>query len=160
MDLLSTQLERNMARNLLLSFSQYSACLTAGCLPSDSQWRENLLNLYARISLCRTINRSLDYVACLTRLRNYGLGCQVNVLLARGDLSHRSPSVQDRASSSLSRCLTLANNFCDLIYYPAECLAWLCEGNVFGPNRSSRPFRLVSLSCWVANLFISIVGYA
>ena len=160
MDLLSTQLERNSARNLLLSFSQYSACLTAGCLRNDSQWRENLMNLYARISLCRTINRSVDYVSCLTRLRSYGLGYQVTVLLVYGDLTHRHRSVQDRASSSVTRCLTLANNFCDLLYYPAECLAWLCEGNVFGPNRSSRPFRLVSLGCWLANIFISIIGYA
>lgn len=35
------------------------------------------MNLYARISLCRTINRSLDYAACLSRVRKYGLGRHV-----------------------------------------------------------------------------------
>ncbi|CAF0919856.1 unnamed protein product [Adineta steineri] len=140
MDLLASQLELNSSRNLFLCFSQYSACLTAGCLPTNSKWRENLLNLYARISLCRTINRSLDYFACLSRIRKYGLG------------------QNDLASPRLTRLLTLTNSLCDLIYYPAECIAWLCEANVFGANRSSRPFRLLSLACWLSNIIISIIG--
>jgi len=53
----------------------------------------------------------------------------------------------------------VASSLCDLIYYPSECIAWLYEGNVFGPNRSSRPFRLVSLMCWLSNIIISIIGY-
>lgn len=81
MDLLATQFELNSSRNTFLCFSQYSACLTAGCLPENSKWRENLLNLYARISLCRTVNRSLDYFACLSRIRKYGLGQNVGFLL-------------------------------------------------------------------------------
>jgi len=74
MDSLAAQFELNSTRNIFLSLSQYSVCLTAGCLPENSKWRENLLNLYARISLCRTVNRSLDYFACLSRIRKYGLG--------------------------------------------------------------------------------------
>lgn len=80
MDLLATQFELNSTRNLFLSLSQYSACLTAGCLPTNSKWRENIMNLYARISLCRTINRSLDYFACLSRVRKYGLGQKVMIV--------------------------------------------------------------------------------
>jgi len=53
----------------------------------------------------------------------------------------------------------MASNLCDLIYYPTESIAWLYEANVFGPNRSSRPFRLVSLMCWLSNIIISIIGY-
>ena len=78
MDLLATQFELNSARNIFLCLSQYGTCLTAGCLPESNKWRENLINLYARISLCRTINRSLDYFACLSRVRKYGLGRHVN----------------------------------------------------------------------------------
>jgi hypothetical protein len=77
MDLLATQFELNSTRNIFLSLSQYSTCLTAGCLPEKSKLRENLMNLYARISLCRTINRSLDYFACLSRVRKYGFGQNV-----------------------------------------------------------------------------------
>lgn len=80
MDLLATQFELNSTRNIFLCLSQYSACLTAGCLPENSKWRENLMNLYARISLCRTVNRSLDYISCLSRVRKYGLGQQVVVI--------------------------------------------------------------------------------
>ena len=80
MDSLATQLELNSMRNMLLSFSQYSACLTAGCLPADNKWRENLMNLYARLSLCRTVNRSLDYFSCLSRVRKYGFGQNVIVI--------------------------------------------------------------------------------
>ena len=40
------------------------------------------MNLYARISLCRTINRSLDYAACLSRVRKYGLGQNVMIFFA------------------------------------------------------------------------------
>ncbi|UJR27492.1 hypothetical protein I4U23_008776 [Adineta vaga] len=58
----------------------------------------------------------------------------------------------------ITRLLTLVNSLCDLIYYPAECIAWLCEANVFGSNRSSRPFRLVSLICWLTNILVSIIG--
>jgi hypothetical protein len=74
MDSLAAQFELNSTRNIFLCLSQYSVCLTAGCLPENSKWRENLLNLYTRISLCRTVNRSLDYFACLSRIRKYGLG--------------------------------------------------------------------------------------
>lgn len=77
MDFLATQFELNSGRNIFLCLSQYSTCLTAGCLPESNKWRENLMNLYARISLCRTINRSLDYAACLSRVRKYGLGRHV-----------------------------------------------------------------------------------
>lgn len=77
MDLLATQLELNSMRNTFLGLSQYSICLTAGCLSEKNKLRENLLNLYARLSLCRTINRSLDYFACLSRVRKYGLGKNV-----------------------------------------------------------------------------------
>ncbi len=77
MDLLASQLEFNTTRNTFLGLSQYSVCLTAGCLPENSKWRENLMNLYGRISLCRTVNRSLDYFACLSRIRKYGLGQNV-----------------------------------------------------------------------------------
>jgi hypothetical protein len=77
MDLLASQLEFNTTRNIFLGLSQYSTCLTAGCLPENSKWRENLLNLCARISLCRTVNRSLDYFACLSRIRKYGFGQNV-----------------------------------------------------------------------------------
>ncbi|CAF2397756.1 unnamed protein product [Rotaria sp. Silwood2] len=139
MDFLANQLELNSSRNTLLCLSQYSVCLTAGCLSERKKLRENLLNLYARISLCRTINRSLDYVACLSRIRKYGLG------------------QNDIVSSSINRFLTLAGNLFDCIYYPAECIAWLCEANVFGENRSSRSFRLVSLICWLSNIIISII---
>ncbi|CAF3985639.1 unnamed protein product [Rotaria sp. Silwood2] len=139
MDFLANQLELNSSRNTLLCLSQYSVCLTAGCLSERNKLRENLLNLYARISLCRTINRSLDYVACLSRIRKYGLG------------------QNDIVSSSINRFLTLAGNLFDCIYYPAECIAWLCEANVFGENRSSRSFRLVSLICWLSNIIISII---
>ncbi|CAM4912431.1 unnamed protein product [Rotaria socialis] len=139
MDFLANQLESNSSRNTLLCLSQYSVCLSAGCLSEQNKWRENLLNLYARISLCRTINRSLDYFACLSRVRKYGLG------------------KNDLLLSTFPHLLTLAGNLCDLIYYPAECIAWLCEGNVFGANRSSRSFRLVSLGCWLSNIIISII---
>ncbi|CAF1008853.1 unnamed protein product [Rotaria sordida] len=135
----TNQLELNSSRNTLLCLSQYSVCLTAGCLSEKNKWRENLMNLYARISLCRTINRSLDYFACLSRIRKYGLG------------------QNDSLSSHLNRLLTLVGNLCDFVYYPAECIAWLCEANVFGINRSSRPFRLVSLICWLSNIVISII---
>jgi hypothetical protein len=77
MDSLASQLELNSMRNIFLCFSQYSVCLTAGCLSEHSKWRENLLNLYTRISLCRTVNRSLDYFSCLSRVRKYGLGQNV-----------------------------------------------------------------------------------
>lgn len=77
MDYLANQLELNSSRNTLLCLSQYSVCLTAGCLSERNKWRENLLNLYARISLCRTINRSLDYFGCLSRIRKYSLGQNV-----------------------------------------------------------------------------------
>lgn len=77
MDQLASQLELNSQRNTFLCLSQYSVCLTAGCLSEQNKWRENLMNLYARISLCRTVNRSLDYVACLSRIRKYGLGQNV-----------------------------------------------------------------------------------
>jgi len=97
------------------------------------------MNFYARVSLCRTVNRSLDYVSCLSRIRKYGFG------------------EKDLASTTLDRCLKLAGHFFDLIYYPAECIAWLYEANVFGPNRSSRPFRLTSTLCWLANILISVV---
>lgn len=80
MDLLATQFELNSMRNIFLSLSQYSTCLTAGCLPNGNKWRENLMNLYARISLCRTVNRSLDYCACLSRVRKYGLGKHVMII--------------------------------------------------------------------------------
>jgi hypothetical protein len=79
MDSLASQMELNSTRNIFLCLSQYSACLTAGCLPEDSKWRANLLNLYARISLCRTVNRSLDYFACLSRIRKYGFGQNVRI---------------------------------------------------------------------------------
>ena len=79
MDLLAKQFELYSMRNMFLSFSQYSACLTAGCLPEKSPVRENLMNLYSRISLCRTVIRSLDYVGCLSRVRKYGLGQNVNI---------------------------------------------------------------------------------
>jgi hypothetical protein len=77
MDSLASQFELNSTRNIFLCLSQYSACLTAGCLPANSKWRENILNLYARISLCRTVNRTLDYIACLSRVRKYGFGQNV-----------------------------------------------------------------------------------
>jgi len=38
-------------------------------------------------------------------------------------------------STTITRLLTLANSLFDVIYYPAECAAWLIEANVFGPNR-------------------------
>ena len=79
MDLIANQMELNSTRNIFLCLSQYSACLTAGCLSEKSKLRENLMNLYARISLCRTINRSLDYFACLSRVRKYGLGQNVMI---------------------------------------------------------------------------------
>jgi hypothetical protein len=79
MDLLANQLELNSTRNIFLCLSQYSTCLTAGCLSEQSKLRENLMNLYARISLCRTINRSLDYFACLSRVRKYGFGQNVMI---------------------------------------------------------------------------------
>ena len=79
MDLLANQMELNSTRNIFLCLSQYSACLTAGCLSEKSKLRENLMNLYARISLCRTINRSLDYFACLSRVRKYGFGQNVMI---------------------------------------------------------------------------------
>ncbi|CAF1010227.1 unnamed protein product [Adineta ricciae] len=126
MDTLASQLELNSSRNILLCLSQYSACLAAGCLSEKNKWRENLMNLNARISLCRTVNRSLDYVGCLSRIRKYGFG------------------QNDSTSSSLTRLLTLTNSICDLIYYPAECLA--CFVNLLVDEHTCFNYRVSSIS--------------
>lgn len=80
---MAKNMESYAMRNMFLSMSQYSACLTAGCLSEKSKIRENLMNLYSRLSLCRTINRSLDYFGCLSRIRAYGFGRHVNKFYAK-----------------------------------------------------------------------------
>ncbi|CAF0852323.1 unnamed protein product [Didymodactylos carnosus] len=135
MESLINQMDKYSSRNLMLSFSQYTTCLTAGCLPKDSQLRERLINLYMRLGLCRTINRSLDFLTCLHRCKLYGLG--------------------DQEKNSTTRLLTLLTNISQLIYYPSESIAWLCEAQVF--KRSSQLFRAISLSCWLISIIISII---
>ena len=79
MELLAAQLELNSTRNIFLSLSQYSAGFAADCLSDKNQWRTNLVNLYVHINLCRTINRSLDYIASLSRICKYGFGKNVKI---------------------------------------------------------------------------------